>query len=377
MNVVLLGVVSALDVLANVFIFSGALRPGFDVGEAADFSTTLGWAVVLAAICLGGVEQLVDHKKVLPDALVARYAGGTLVLAAAGAVSLAFLSGDYAVHVGAAALLAAVLGARAVARSIAYTRGQYRGEAIVSIFELALLIGLTIGELSIIAAYSYSKAAGLLFRLRQFAGFPRAEVDQAQMWSYSFAAIAPALYFNIYYAALPMVASSEVVVRFRLLQSLLVPMSFFGSLFARARIIFSATPDFLLGLFDAPRRSQSLVAFSASALLPGVIALIYVAAIAWLIEPLTASEIACMTLYCTFIYHRAQLYSHLTLQLGPAVRARVSAGGITLIVLSFLPIAALGSPAVTALYGTLVSVELILLVVSAFLLARNRSEVPA
>jgi hypothetical protein len=377
MNVVLLGIVSALDVLANVFIFSGALRPDFDVAEAADFSTTLGWAVVLAAVGFGGFEQLVDHKKVLPDALVSHYAAATLVLLAAGVVALTIMGGGYGVHVGAATVLAAVLGARAVARSIAYARGRYRSESVVSILELGLLVGLTVAEFSILAAYSYSKAAGVVSRLPLFAGFPRARIDRAQMWSYSFAAVAPALYFNVYYAALPIFAGPEVVVRFRLLQSLLVPASFLGSLFARARIIFSAKPHSLLRVFDAPRRTQSLGAFSAAALLPAVAALIYIVAIGRLMEPLTASEIACMTLYCAFIYHRAQLYSHLTLRLGPAVRARVSAAGISLIVLSFAPIAALEDPGVTALYGALVSVEMSLLAVSALLLARKRSVVPA
>jgi hypothetical protein len=247
----------------------------------------------------------------------------------------------------------------------------------VSAFELALLVALTWAELPILSAYLYSKLAGLSLRIAVFSGFAESHIDGSHMRSYSFAALAPALYFNIYYTLLPVFVAPEIVVRFRLLQSLLVPMSFLGSLLARARIISRGAPDLLMRLLDVPRRSQRPTAFAASALLPFILSLVYIVAIGFFVEPLHAAEIACTVLYCSLIYHRAQLYSLITLQLGPVMRARVALGGILLIILSFLPIATVDDPTVTLLYGLLVIVELTLLVASAFLLGREQSEARA
>jgi hypothetical protein len=365
MNLILLGVVSGLDVLANAFVFSGALRSDFDVNEAADFSTVLGWAAVLCALSFGGAEQVVDHRKFVPRNLIGSPSAAALGWIGVGIVLFAVLriTGE-SERIVAIVLLALILGVRSVARAAAFARGKYRREAVLSLAELGLLIGLTIAGFSILSAYVCAKLLGLPLRINELARFPQSRIDNSHMWGYSFAAIAPALYFNIYYTVLPALATPEVVVRFRFLQSILVPMSFLGSLLARGRIVFAASHDRLMRLLDVPNTSQTTSQWAGSALLPVLMSVLYIGAIALLVTPLNTTEIACTTLYCALIYHRAQLYSHITLRAGPVARARVALGGILLVILSLAPIAALQSPSVAVLYGLLAAVEATLLIVS-------------
>lgn len=370
MKFLLLGAVSGLDVLVNVFVFSGALRAQFDVTEAAEFSTVLAWSVVLSAILFGGAEQVVDHKRNLPENLFASPRTVAYACLVACAALLLITRARVAIDLSAVVLLAAVGGLRSVGRAVAYARDRYTVEAAISLFELGLIVALTLMELSILAAYLCSRLGGLVLRIPALVGFPSARQTSLDMWSYTFAAIAPALYFNIYYAVLPSVVSADVVVRFRLVQSALVPMSFLGSLIARARILFRGNFVQLLPFFQASARGISVRQLAVSAVLPAAVAFAYIAALALTIVPLRPVEFVWMVLYCALIYHRAQLYSSLTLEIGPAGRARVALLGILLVAVSIAPIAAIAAPTIAALYAALAAVEATLVVISVLTLRR-------
>lgn len=374
MNFILLGVISGLDVLANAFVFSGALRADFNVTEAADFSTVLGWGAVLAAVTFGGAEQIVDHRKFVPSNAFGSPVRGAWMWVAVTVCLFGYaaLTGQ-SQHLLAIPVLALVLGLRSVARSVGYAKGNYRREAVLALAELALLVALTVSGLSILTAYLLSKLAGMPLRINLLWRFPQARIDGAHMWGYSFAAIAPALYFNIYYTALPALVTPEVLVRFRFLQSILVPISFLGSLLARSRIVFHGTQERWMSLFAVPNSTQTARQWTASALLPAALSLIYVAVLALAVTRMNGLEVVWTTLYCTFIYHRAQLYSQITLRSGPVARARVGLLGTVLIVLSLAPIAALDQPSITALYAALTGIEVLLLLVSIAVMMRARA----
>jgi hypothetical protein len=378
MNFLLLGVVSGLDVLVNVFVFSGVLRAEFDVAEAARFSTVLAWSVILSAVMFGGAEQAIDHRRQIPQNFLASpRTSATLVFLACGVLYVVRPS-NVPIDVAATILLAGVGGLRSICRAVAYARERYILEATISLIELSLIVAFTVMSLSILAAYLCSRLIGLALRIPVLVRFPSARQTQLDMWSYSFSAIAPALYFNIYYAALPSLVSPEVLVRFRLIQSALVPMSFLGSLVARARIVLRGGFNGLLRFFDHPewihgRRRE----FAIWIALPAAIASVYICILAVAIVPLKPLEIAWTVLYCAFIYHRAQLYSLLTLKVGPFSRARIALLGILLIAASLLPIAVLESPTVSILYAALTSVEAVLLALSVLTLYRRREGVSA
>jgi hypothetical protein len=264
-------------------------------------------------------------------------------------------------------------GGRTVGRAAAYAREWYGFEAAISLLEFGLIVAFTLAQLSILSAYLGSKLIGLALRAPSLARFPSARQAPLEMWSYSFSAIAPALYFNIYYTVLPVLVSPEVLVRFRLVQSALVPMSFLGSLIARARIIFRNDLGGALRVFNPPAWHRPLFESALALGLPGAVACVYIGTLALGIVPMNAIEIAWAALYCGLIYHRAQLYSLLTLEIGPSSRARVALLGILLIAASLLPIGMLASPNISALYAALASVETALLFSSVLALRRGRA----
>jgi len=171
----------------------------------------LAWAAVISAAFFGGAEQLIDHRKTLPGNffLTPQQVPWLFIPAIICSVLLASSKADI---ISGALLLAVVLGLRNIGRAAVYARRKYWQEFLITSLELVCLALLTRAALPLLNSYVLSRLVGLTFRLSAIDKLNGAPISRLDMMGYSFSALAPAVYFNLYYAMLPIFAQPDTIV---------------------------------------------------------------------------------------------------------------------------------------------------------------------
>lgn len=357
-----------LDVLANLAIFSGRVSTAFSVDEAAQFSTVLGVATVLSSLFFGGAEAVSDHRKHLPTALFFRCAPGALI-----AVSGVMLVVQYLYIFPAFAwvpLLVVLQGLRGVGRASNYSLNRFFYEAATSLIELIIIIGLLMYGVSIVSAYLATRTVGVSMRLKSLVENRSAEISPRDFVGYSFSALTPALYFNLYYAFLPYYASSELIVKFRYIQSILVPISFLGSLLSRATILFHGKKEAVAVDGNKKNLIYKKIGYT---LFPFALSFLYLYLLHKTIIPISLEDSLVIGIYTGSIFHRSQMYAQITIKKGAGTRGLVGLFGVVAIGLSIPPLGLFSEIQLIHLFGALCVVEIVLLTTCYFLL-RDRRE---
>ena len=358
MKFLLFGIIPALDLFANLIIFSSDINPSFDLNQVAEFSLILATSVIISAFVFGGVEQAIDHHSSVPTILIGRKEWLIIIclffvilIASAVVYELDYLTKIIS--------LTCLLGFRGLGRASLYAENKISLEATISVFELIILFTFLFMKMSIFESYIFSKIPGILIRLKFLMNLKHCKLDRRNLIGYSISSGMPAIYLNAFYLFLPLLnVPNGIIVQFRYIQTLFFPVAFLGSLYARANIVFrSKLSNFGIFRHLSLHQTKSL---SLSILIPIVFVSIYVLIVVKALDLFMMIWLL-LACYCIIFYFRAHSSSLLTIKLGPIYRASVSFFGVILMCLSAIFLNYLEYIEIIQLYLTLLTIELVLL----------------
>ena len=364
MRFICLGLASLIDVLVNLAIFSGKWAGEFSVTEIAQFSGWLGFVTVAVAVLYGGVEAVIDHKRFIFVSRIFSVRNISWAAVLASFVSLVFIiDGNFWAGVW-IPLLIALQGMRNVGRAANYIASKYTIEVFVSAVEfICIFIALFYG-VGVVVGYVYARIVGVLMRARVISETPVGNISKSEKIGYTVSAITPALYFNLYHASLPFLVKPDVVVSYRVIQTLLVPVSFFGSLVSRAKILFHRDCPVGVATKQSPSGLSEIFRTVLKCLAPFALSALYTLSLCYFKHAFEFSVAILCALYSGLIYHRACMYALITLKVGAKARAKIGMFGVFLIALSLIPYFLNVSPSLFVVFGLLCVVEVVLVIIS-------------
>ena len=365
MKFFLFGIIPAFDLLANLIIFSSDINPSFDLNQVAEFSLILAISVIISAFVFGGIEQAIDHKSSIPTILIGRKEWVIIICLffVILIASIVVYELDYLTKI---ISLACLLGFRGLGRAALYAENKISLEAMISAFELIILLTFLFMKMSIFESYIFSKTPGVLIRLKFLMNLKHCKLDRKNFIGYSISSGMPAIYLNAFYLFLPLLnVPNGIIVQFRYIQTLIFPIAFLGGLYARANIVFkSKLSNFGIFRHLSLHQTKSL---PLSILVPIASVSIYVLIVIKALD-LSMAIWLLLTCYCILFYFRAHSYSLLTINLGPIYRGSMSFFGVILMCLSAIFLNYLEYIGIIQLYLALLVIELILLVSTMILL---------